>query len=74
MESFGSSFRDIYIPLYEDKERRDREYDIILIGVKSKKIFEEIKKELKDTYNVPDEQMYWEENYMESIYKDVYLG
>lgn len=52
----------------------NREYDIILIGVKSKKIFEEIKKELKDTYNVPDEQMYWEENYMESIYKDVYLG
>ena len=26
MESFGSSFRDIYISLYEDKERSDQEY------------------------------------------------
>lgn len=50
------------------------EYDFILIGVKSKKVSEEIKKELKVKYKVLDEQMYWKENYLESIYKDVYLG
>jgi len=52
----------------------NREYDFILIGVKSKKISEEIKKELKVKYKVLDEQMYWKDNYLESVYKDVYLG
>lgn len=51
----------------------NREFDFILIGVKSKKTSEEIKKELKVKYKVLDEQIYWKENYLESVYKDVYL-